>query len=381
MSSQPPNKILFIITKSNFGGAQKYVFELAVAAKNNDFTVAVACGGGGELIEKLETANIPVFQVDSFQRDISTLKEIKALLSLRKIINDFRPDIVHLNSSKAGVLGSLAARFCRVPKIIFTSHGWPFLEPRPLPWRVLAWAGSYLTSLLSHYIINVSQFDADHQKMPGIKNKSVVIPIALNTFPLYSRDEARQKLFPKNLTKQHQPLLWLVTIAELNHNKNLSAAIDAVAEFNSTHANKIFYTIIGTGDLLAELQEQVDLKGLNDFVQFLGYVENANFYLPAFDIFLLPSLKEGLPYALLEAGLAGLPSIASAVGGIPEVIKHQETGLLIDPHNHITIVEALETLLNNPNLRFQYSENLKNLIQQKFNFEKMFSQTLKIYQE
>lgn len=381
MPSKPPSKILYVITKSNFGGAQKYLYELAVEAKTNGFTVAVACGGGGELIEKLENADIPVFLVDSFQRDISALKEIKSFLSLQKIIKDFHPDIIHLNSSKAGVLGSLAARFCRVPKIIFTSHGWPFLEPRSFLWRAMAWSGSYLTSLLSHNIINVSQFDADHQKMPGTKNKSVVITIALKPFPLHTRDEARQELFSKKHLDQHQSHLWLLTIAELNYNKNLSVAIDAVAEFNSTHVNKIFYTIIGTGDLLTELQEQVDLKGLNDFVQFLGYVENVNYYLQAFDIFLLPSLKEGLPYALLEAGFASLPSIASTVGGIPEVIKHQETGLLIDPHNHITIVEALETLLNNPDLRFQYSENLKDLIQREFIFKKMFSQTLKIYLE
>ena len=127
------------------------------------------------------------------------------------------------------------------------------------------------------------------------------------------------------------------------------------------------------------LKDQVKLRGLNDYVQFLDYVENANQYLLAFDIFLLPSKKEGLPYALLEAGLAGLPCIASRVGGIPEVISDGESGLLTDPNNHMTIVNALDLMINYPNQRFLYSENLRQDIQTKFNFSKMVEGTKSIY--
>ena len=378
-STDSSPKILYVITKSNFGGAQKYVYELAVEMKRQGYVVAVACGGRGELVDRLKSADITTYEVKGLERDISILKEIKAIVSLTKIIYQIKPGIIHLNSAKAGLLGSIIARLLRVPKIIFTAHGWPFLEPRSRTWQNLAWLGSYFTSLLSHHIINVSQFDFQHGKMPGVQSKSSVIHTAISEFPLLSREEARNLLIGEEKTEQHRSNLWLVSVAELNHNKNHATAIDAVAEFNTTHANKIFYTIIGSGDLQNSLKDQVNLRGLNDYVQFLDYVENANQYLLAFDIFLLPSKKEGLPYALLEAGLAGLPCIASRVGGIPEVISDGESGLLTDPNNHMTIVNALDLMINYPNQRFLYSENLRQDIQTKFNFSKMVEGTKSIY--
>lgn len=373
------SKILYLITKSNFGGAQKYVYELAVEMKKQGFEVSVACGGRGELVDKLNTAGITTYEVYGFQRDISIFKEVKAFLSLIKIIRQVRPDIIHLNSAKASLMGSFIARLFRIPNIVFTAHGWPFLEPRSKTWRILAWLGSYLTSLMSHQIINVSQFDYRQSRMVGIKNKSVIIPTAISEFPLLDREEARQILVGETITEQHRSNLWLVSVAELNHNKNHLTAIDAVAEFNSTHANKIYYTIIGSGELDQVLREQVNLKGLTDYIQFLNYVEEAPKYLLAFDVFLLPSKKEGLPYALLEAGLAGLPCIASRVGGIPEIISDRESGLLTDANNHMTIVTALDLLINHPDQRFLYSENLKQDIKTKFNFTKMVDETKNVY--
>lgn len=378
-NSHQPKKILYIITKSNFGGAQKYVYELATEMKKLGYEVAVACGGKGELVNKLHLADINTYEVKGFQRDISVFKEIKSLISLVKIIHKYQPDIVHLNSAKAGGLGAFTSRLLGVPKIIFTAHGWSFLEPKSNLWKTLAWLGSYLTSLLSHKIITVSHYDFEHMKMLGTKNKTSIIHTAIAEQPLLPREEARKKLIGENITEQHRSNLWLVTVAELNRNKNHTTAIDAVAEYNSTHSNKIFYTIIGTGELQNTLKEQVNLKGLNDYILFLDYVENAKQYLLAFDIFLLPSKKEGLPYALLEAGLAGLPCIASQIGGIPEVISNNESGMLINPDNHMSIVESLTYLMNNPDKRMTFSYNLANSIKNDFNLEQMVKSTAKIY--
>ncbi len=383
MSIQNPEKgkkkILYIITKSNFGGAQRYVFELALEMKERGYEVAVACGGKDELVTRLQSANITTYQVDGFQRDISILKEIKSLFSLTKIIYQFKPDIVHLNSAKAGGLGSFISRILRVPHIIFTAHGWPFLEPRAKWWKTLSWIGSYLTSIFSHHIIMVSNYDANHMNMPGIKNKSSIIHTAVSPFPLLERDEARNSLLAEGVINNHRFDIWLVTIAELNHNKNHTTAIDAVAEFNSTHSTKIFYSIIGSGELLSSLKEQVALKGQTEYVNFLDYVENARQYLLAFDIFLLSSKKEGLPYAILEAGLAQIPCIASRVGGISEVIRDKESGLLTDPNNHMTIVTALDYLLTNPDERSSYSETLFNHIKTDFTLDKMIEDTEAVY--
>ena len=161
--------------------------------------------------------------------------------------------------------------------------------------------------------------------------------------------------------------------------ENVELVCDAVAEFNSTHSTKIFYTIIGAGELENSLKEQVDLRGLREYVSFKGYQSDARKYLLAFDIFLLPSKKEGLPYALLEAGIAGLPSIASNVGGIPEVIEDKISGLLINSDNHMSITAALEFLLNNPDERNNYAQNLREDMNTHFALFMMIEKTKAVY--
>jgi glycosyltransferase involved in cell wall biosynthesis len=378
VNNQP--KILYVITKSYFGGAQRYVYELAKESKARGFTVAVACGGKEELVTRLADSNITTFEIAGAQRDISVWQEMKALYSLGKIIRSYQPEVIHLNSSKVGVLGSLIARLFRVPNIIFTAHGWPYLEPtRKIYWRAVAWVGSYLTSLLAHQVILVSHNDFKHTKMPGLGNKFHVIHTAVTDFPLLERNEAREALLPKEIIRNHAQNIWVVTHGEINHNKNLSTAIDAVAEFNSSHTTKIFYVIIGSGDLQSSLKEQVDLRGQNEQIIFLGYQNEARQYLLAFDIYLIPSLKEGLPYSLLEAGLAGLPCIASRVGGIPEVVTDRQSGILINPQNHMGIVEAFDFLLTNADKRSAYSTELTQVIRNRFSDVLLFAKTFPLY--
>ncbi len=381
MTKNTKPKILYLITKSNFGGAQRYVFDLAKNSKAENFSVAVAVGGEGELVERLKTEDIPTFKVDGFQRDLETKKEFKSLSSLKKILISFKPDIVHLNSSKAGFLGAIATKlFNRKTKIIFTVHGWPFLEPRKFYWRFFIWLASFFTILLVDKVIFVSQFDLKNSKMPFLKNKSVVIPTAVPNFTLIERNEARQKLFPKKTIKNHLSHTWLVTVAELHKNKNHEAVVDALADFNQQHHTKIFYTIIGDGEELEKLKDQVVRRELADFVFFLGYLKDVRTYLSAFDIFILTSKKEGLPYSILEAGFASLPTIASFVGGIPEIITNHQSGILINPKNHYEIIQALDTLISHPDQRVLFSETLAKKIKTNFSLEKMLKDTSTLYQ-
>lgn len=372
-------KLLLVITKTDFGGAQRYVFEIASAMQNKGYLVAVAGGGNGNLLDKLQAENIQTFSLNGVQRNISLWAEIKSLISLWRTIRDFKPDIVHLNSSKVGVLGSIVARLLGVKKIIFTAHGWPFLEQRSIWWRTMAWCGSYLTALLVHKVILVSQNDLRHTHMPGTGSKQVVIPISVPEFTTLAREEARLALFGKKTLTAHSHNIWLGTIGELNHNKNHSAVIDAVAEFNSTRQVKIFFTIISDGELRASLEEQIDLKGLNEYVFLVGHKAEARQYLSAFDIFILPSKKEGLPYSLIEAGQCGLPCIASFVGGIPEVITNLESGLLVDPNNHMSIVKAFEFYLDHPNERVKFGTALKQHVSTNFSQSKMLTLTEAVY--
>jgi len=305
-------KIIFVITKSNWGGAQRYVFDLATALPTADFGVAVAFGQSGRLSDELHKVGIVTHSILSLQRDVSFVADIKSFFELLRLFRKEKPDIVHLNSSKAAGIGALAARLTGVHKIIFTAHGWPFWEQRNFLSRAFIYLFSWLTVLFSHIVITVSDYDLRvAQKMPFIGGKAVRIynGIDLN-FPLYTANIIRNS-FPKgaNITG---------TIGELTKNKNQIALIEqAKSDPNMCVA------IVGDGEDKQFLNRKIEEYGLNTRVKLFGFMP-ASEVLRGFDVFVLPSLKEGLPYVLLEAKAVGLPIVANRVGGVGEIFDAKD---------------------------------------------------------
>jgi len=304
-------KILYLITKSNWGGAQRYVYDLASAFTKKGYDMSVACGGNGLLVKKLKTENIPVIPIKSFQRDINFFKEFKSFFELLRVFNQMRPDVVHLNSSKAGGLGALAARISGVPNIIFTAHGWPFGEKRNIFSKILIWKLSWITALLSHHVICVSNYDLRiAQQMPFIKKKVVRVynGIAPMTF---SDGTAVRQNFPKGVHITG-------TVGELTKNKNQIALIEAAREDKN-----MYVALVGDGENRRYLKSKISEYGLTQRVKLFGFWD-VRTVLRGFDTFVLPSLKEGLPYVLLEAKMAGLPIEANHVGGVPEILDAKD---------------------------------------------------------
>ncbi len=310
MQPQKKRKILFAITKGNWGGAQRYVFDLATNLPKDLFEVVVALGQGFALKEKLEKSSVRVIEFQYWQRDIRFFDEIRSFFSLIKLFRTEKPDIVHLNSSKIGGLGSLAARIAHVPKIIFTAHGWPFQEKRPALVRGILWIASWITALLSDTTICVSENDLGlAQKMPFVGKKSLRIYNGIDQITFGSGDIIRKK-FPAGAHITG-------TVGELNKNKNQKVLLE------QAHKNPAMYVaIVGEGEERKNLEEKIKEYHLEDRVKLFGFLPSFE-VLKGFDRFALPSLKEGLPYVLLEAKLAGLPIEANRVGGIGEILDKE----------------------------------------------------------
>jgi glycosyltransferase involved in cell wall biosynthesis len=374
---QQPPKILYVITKANFGGAQRYVYELATAM-TNDYSVSVAVGGGGRLVALLSEADIPVYKIEGLARDLSLWGELRSLVSLYKTIRLIQPNIIHLNSSKIGVLGALTARVCGVRQILFTAHGWPFYERRNPLWRAVAWCGSYLTTLLVHYVIEVSEHD-HAAYLPGTHHKRLVMPTGVGEFSRYSQAEARKYFVDTFSFTVSENALWIGSIGEYNNNKNLTVALEAIASYKKTVCQPFIYILIGEGEKRAELAALIDKHGLSDCCILTGFIDNARAYLEAFDIFLFPSKKEGMPYAILEAGRAKRAIIASNIGGIPEVIVSDENGILIDPSKTTDIVAALNTL-SAESARLKFSAAISKTIDAHYSLTSMISKTRACYE-
>jgi glycosyltransferase involved in cell wall biosynthesis len=380
-------KVLFIITKSNWGGAQSYVFDLATSLPHEQFEVTVAFGGmgvvgeeAGRLASMLSAENIRTIFVPELGRNISFKHDWRAFGALRKLIKDKQPDIVHLNSSKVGGMGALAARLEGVKKVIFTAHGWPFWEKRSAIARSVIFLISYLTILLSHKTICISEFDREHIRlMPFTRKKTIVIHNGISQINFLSRTDARDALFSQDVQDSHQHDVWVVTNAELHPNKNLFAGIDAVDHHNKRRPQKVFYAIMSDGELRIKIEKYISEKKLSSQIVLLGFVPDGRRYMSAFDVFLLPSKKEGLPYVILEAGGAGLAVIASNIGGIPEIIDNQKSGLLISLQEKDGFARALDTLVVQKDLREKLGINLKQKVQKEFSLTRMIERTEEIY--
>jgi glycosyltransferase involved in cell wall biosynthesis len=377
-TSQPrKKKILYIITKSNWGGAQRHVFDLAVSLPKTDFETTVVLGGKGPLKEKLEAAGIRIISINALGRDLNTIKDSWSSLVIFKIIKKEKPDILHLHSSKVGGLGALTGRILGVKKIIFTVHGWAFKEKRGRFQKKILFFISWLTMLLSHKTISVS--DDDYQKAPRflVGKKLLKIKNGVSTIKFLSQMEARAIL---DIALPPDTLIAGI-IAELHRNKGLEFAIAALADIEKSGnlARQIKLAIIGSGEEQANLEKLTENLGLKNSVRLLGPKENAASFLKAFDIFILPSIKEGMPYSLLEAGLAELPSIASRVGGVPEIIDDMDSGILIKPGDYKEISFALRFLSQHPEKMAMFGRKLAEKVRREFSFDETLKRVLAVY--
>lgn len=312
--NQARRKVLFVITKSNWGGAQRYVFDLATNLSKVTFDICVALGGTGErnaaegeLAKRLGEAGVRTIFIKSFARDIRPMAEYRALFELLRIFRQEKPDIVHLNSSKAGGLGALAARLAGVKKIVFTVHGLPEDESRGPLSRSLIRTATKLTFLLCTDIIAVSKNNFD--RIDSRKAHFIHNGIDLNTH--FGSGEIIRAAFPAGAKITG-------TVGELNKNKNQRALVEQAKD-----APLMYVAIVGEGEDRPTLESLIKQYGLGERVKLFGFVP-ATDALKGFDTFALPSIKEGLPYVLLEAKLAGLPIVANRVGGVGEILDAKD---------------------------------------------------------
>lgn len=375
-------KVLLVVTKSNFGGAQRYVFDIATNIPRDTFEVTIVFGPGpdgkpGRLAKMLAESGIRTILVPELARDIRLTDDYKAFRALVQLFRREQPDVLHLNSSKAGGLGALAGRVTGVKKIVFTSHGLPFDENRgplaTLAIKIATWA----TLLLTHRTIAVANDTFERAKrMPFVRHRIVLIHNGILTPNFLSQDEARRGMRTLDPSIPEDSY-WIGSIGELHPNKDYATAIEMMA-FLESDAHLV---VVGDGELKEKLVAKADEAGVSARVHFLGYIPEAARYLRAFDAFLLTSQKEGLPYVLLEAGYGYLPVVASDTAGVRDVILHNFTGLLAKPGDARAFCERIEKVLGDATLARSLSDELLKRIQKSFSLEQMIEKTILSYSQ
>lgn len=380
-------RILHLVTKSNWGGAQRCVHDLAVDAARRGHEVTVALGGQGLLATRLASAGVTVVSLPSLTRDVRVFGDLAAAREIWAAIGRVRPEVLHLHSSKAGGLGALIGRLRRVPAIVFTAHGWAFNERRPSWQRAAIRLLHLATVLLSHRTIAVAPAIVRQLGFkPLVGKRFAVIPNGVDPQPLATRDEARARIAEipsaaKVLSGRGGGTV-VGALAELHPIKGIDTLVEAVADLaRRDDVPKFGVIVLGEGEARGALQAAIDARGLAEFFCLAGFVEDAPRFLSAFDIFAMPSRSEAMPMALLEAGNAGLAAVATRVGGIPEAIESLETGLLVSPDRPRELAEALRRLVVDAALRSRLGEALKARVRERFSRAAMSTATEALYGE
>lgn len=392
-------RILFVITQSEFGGAQRFLYELTVRLNQEKYEILVAGGNGKNSVffKKLSENNIKALPLNFLKREVSPFFDFLGTIELVKLINKFEPDYLYLNSSKAGVLGSIAGfkikllrpkKFKNL-KIIYRLGGWAFNDPWPWWKKKIFILAERITAKFKNIIVVNNKSDYEQALRLKIKPEKElklihngIDALKIDFLPKY---EAKFELF-KILSKKHgrifQTDFLIGIIANFYPAKGLEYLIEAVKFLKlnfGLNLEKIKFLIIGDGELKESLESRIKNYGLEKEIILLGRIPEAHKYMKAFDIFTLPSVKEGFPWVILDAMAAKLPIIATSVGALPEIIENGKNGILVEPKNPQKLAEAIKYLIENERTRDEFSIQTHQTVLFKFPIEKMVNQIEELF--
>ena len=328
--------MLIVVTLAETGGAQSYVAHLARAMADS-YEVTVAAHGPGPLAATVTAAGAEFVALRHVRRPISPLTDLRGLVEMWRLCRRLRPQLIHLNSAKAGILGRIAAVLAGVPVRIYTVHGWAFKVPGTKASTFYRFAERLLRPLAT-LVICVSETERTagllaHTCAP---RKTVVIHNAVSVDHFATREH-------------HVPDFVCVTsVGRLAPPKDFRTLLQAVA---SIRRSGIRLVLVGDGPERRELEDMAGHLGITDIVEFVGEVDDVPDRLARTDIFVLSSHSEGLPISVLEAMAAGLPVVATDVGGMVELVEDGITGFLVGPGDVSALARRIDELAADVHLR------------------------------
>ena len=355
-------RVLLVITRLELGGAQRVVLHTARKLDRKRFEVGLAWGPGDLLdSEAAAIGDLSLFEVPSLVRPVAPVSDLRALANLRRVIRAFRPDVVHTHSSKAGVLGRFAARREKVPAVVHTVHGFGFTPLQPPPMRLAYRTVEKALARWTDHFVTVSENDRRRGVELGLfpEKRATVIRagIDLTAFGATSGGTAvREKLgIPGEV-----PL-----VTQIGNFKPQKAPLDfvRVAAAVAAQSPETRFVMVGDGPLRPAAEEMARSLGVADRVVFCGWWDDVPGLLATTTVSVLTSVHEGLPCSVVEALAAGVPVVATAVDGTPEVISPGVNGYLAPVGDVGALAKHVSRLLNDPAERARMAAAARNGLQ------------------
>jgi glycosyltransferase involved in cell wall biosynthesis len=361
-------RIAFVITRGDsVGGAQVHVRDLAAALLRAGHDVKVFIGGSGPAAEALANLGVPHHCLEHLVHPIRPHRDVRGFFELRRELKAFGPDLISTHSSKAGLLGRAAARSLGIPAI-FTAHGFAFTEGVGEKKRKLYTLVEWIGAKLANRIISVSDYDRNLALKRG-----VTVPEKIRTIHNAMPDVGLQL---RADPARHPPRI--VMVARFEPPKDHAALLRALAPLKNLPWTLDF---VGGGSLLEPARKLATELGIGYRVEFAGDTRHVAERLARAQLFALVTQYEGLPRSIIEAMRAGLPVVASNVGGVREEVIDDVTGFLVRRGDEATLQEKIELLLKDAELRRRMGESGRKRYEEHFTFDRVFRETTAVYDE
>lgn len=357
-------KILLTITRGERGGAQMHVLEL-VGGLRERFGFRVVVGDDEFLAGALRMLGVDVVVLPELRRAVSPVADARALSALRREVRAFRPALVHTHSSKAGILGRLAARAEGVPSV-HTAHAWSFSDGLSPARRAGSIPVEWLVGRMTARFITVSEADAEVGTRWGVARPEQVRVVHNGIGDV-----------PERAAPDAAGVPVLTMVARLAPPKDPTALLQALAGIDTPWRLRF----VGDGPDRAAVEAAVDTLGLRSRVELLGVRADIPQLLASSHVGLLVSRQEGFPLVLLEAMRAGLPVVASDVGGIREAVTDGVTGHLVPRGDVDTLRLKLAALVSDPEARRRLGDAGRRAYEARFTLEAMLRGTAAVYDE
>jgi glycosyltransferase involved in cell wall biosynthesis len=360
--------ITYVVTRAEpIGGVQIHVRDLAVSLKHQGHAPSVFVGGEGAFVESLRVAGVPVGILPHLTVPISPLGDLRALGEIRNALRRQSPDLVALHSSKAGILGRIAARSLGIPALL-TAHGWNF-TPGIAPAAAAAYRQiERMAGRISTRIITVSEYDRRLALDAGLTGADRVVAVH-NGIPDIP---AELRAWPDRTPPR------LIMIARFEAQKDHPTLLRALAGLRDSEWE---LDLIGDGPLLKRMESLAAELGIGGRVHFRGQRMDVPQLLAGAQVSLLVTNWEGLPLSILEAMRAGLPVIATDVAGIGEAVSDSECGYLVPRGDVKALQDRLARLLGDARLRLRQGQAARVRYERHFTLEQFVGRTLAVYED
>lgn len=388
-------KVIHIITRLDKGGSAENTMLTVSGLVRRGYEVVLVRGNPQESamspgeqqalessIREAVSQGVRIVTIPSLVRRINPLKDLLAFLAIWRLIRKERPKIIHTHTSKAGILGRLAAWcFNQSAIIIHTPHGHVFYGHFGRLMTALFIQLERLFAALTHKIITLTERGAEEHLAFGVgkREQFITIPSGVDLQRIGAKPTDHSDGKDKLGLPPTCPLIGTVgkMVPVKGHAVLIAAAGKVVRAFPTAH-----FVIVGEGPLEEELRQQQRRLSLEDHLHFVkAWGEEAWAWMASFDLFVLPSLNEGMGRVLIEAMAFGKPVVASRVGGIPEIVLDGKTGVLVPPKDPKRLAEAIIRLLSDRDRCRQMGEEGKKRMDERFSSEAMVTQIDRLYQE